>query len=69
MQRLARLHQDVVGDVHDVVVRPHTDGLQAALQPVGARPHLHAADNAGGVVRAQVQPLDLHAGGLARRFR
>ena len=58
VQRLARLEHDVVGDVHDVVDRPQPDRLQAALHPVGAGADLHAADDAGRVVRAEVGGFD-----------
>ena len=53
MQRLRVLEQHVVGDVDDVVDRPHPAGAQAALHPVRARTDLDSLDHAADVAAAQ----------------
>ena len=52
MQRLPQLEQHVVGHVHHVVDGTLADGGKAFDQPIGRRPHLHAADEARCVARA-----------------
>ena len=51
MQRLPQLEQHVVGHVHHVVDGTLADGGKSFDQPVGRRPHLHAADDARRVAR------------------
>ena len=46
MERLAHLHEDVVGDIDDVVDGSQADALQALLQPLWARADLDAAHDA-----------------------
>ena len=53
MQRLAGEHHHVVGDVDDVVVRAHAQGVEALDHPVGRGADLHVAHDAGDVAVAQ----------------
>ena len=53
VQRLTGEHHHVVGDVDDVVVRAHTQGVEALDHPVGRRADLHVAHDAGNVAIAQ----------------
>ena len=52
MKRLAHLEHHVVGDIHDVVDRTKTDGLETLTKPVGAGSDLDAFDDTSGVVGA-----------------
>ena len=54
VQRAPAVVGDVVGDIDQRVDRTEPDRLQAALQPVGARPVLHAAHDPPGEDRAGV---------------
>ena len=59
VQRLAGEHHHVVGDVDDVVVRAHAQGIEALDHPVGRRTDLHVAHDAGDVAVAQALVGDL----------
>ncbi len=54
VERLAALHHHVVRHVDEVVDGPHADRFEPRGQPRGARPHPDAADDPGGVERAEV---------------
>ena len=58
MERLAEQEQDVVRHVDDVVDGALADRGEAFHHPVGRGPHLHAADDAGGIARAADAVLD-----------
>jgi hypothetical protein len=49
MQRLAPLQHDKVGDVHDIVDRPHAGISQAPLHPGGRRADFDTFDQGGGI--------------------
>ena len=53
MQRLTSEHHHVVGDIDDVVVRTHAQGVEALDHPVGRRADLHVAHDAGDIAVAQ----------------
>ena len=53
MQRLTGEHHHIVGDVDDVVVRAHAQGVKALDHPVGRGADLHVAHDAGNVAVAQ----------------
>ena len=53
MQRLTGEHHHVVGDIDDVVVRTHAQGVEALDHPVGRRADLHVAHDAGDIAVAQ----------------
>ena len=53
VQRLTGEHHHVIGDVDDVVVRAHAQGVEALDHPVGRRTDLHIAHDAGNVAVAQ----------------
>ena len=53
VQRLTGEHHHVVGDVDDVVVRAHAQGIEALDHPVGRRADLHVAHDAGDIAVAQ----------------
>ena len=53
MQRLTGEHHHVVGNVDDVVVRAHAQGVEALDHPVGRRTDLHVAHDAGDIAVAQ----------------
>ena len=53
VQRLTGEHHHIVGDVDDVVVRAHTQGVKALDHPVGRRADLDVAHDAGNVAVAQ----------------
>ena len=53
VQRLTGEHHHVVGDVDDVVVRTHAQGVKALDHPVGRRADLHVAHDAGDIAVAQ----------------
>ena len=53
VQRLTGEHHHVVGDVDDVVVRTHAQGVEALDHPVGRGADLHVAHDAGDVAVAQ----------------
>ena len=59
MQRLTGEHHHVVGDVDDVVVRAHAQGVEALDHPVGRRADLHVTHDAGDVAVAQALVGDL----------
>ena len=59
VQRLAGEHHHVVGDVDDVVVRAHAQGVEALDHPVGRRADLDVAHDAGNVAVAQALVGDL----------
>ena len=52
VQRLTGEHHHVVGDVDDVVVRAHAQGVEALDHPVGRRADLHVAHDAGDIAVA-----------------
>ncbi len=60
---LAESVEYVVGDVHDVVDRPLSDGCQAIAQPFGAFGHLDSADGDSAVARAELCVADADAYG------
>ena len=60
VQRLPALHQDVIGNVDDVVDRQQSDRLEAVRHPVGAGSDLRPADEPRGIAEAQVGALDVH---------
>ena len=53
VQRLTGEHHHIVGDVDDVVVRAHAQGVEALDHPVGRGADLHVAHDAGDVAVAQ----------------
>ena len=53
VQRLTSEHHHVVGDIDDVVVRTHAQGVEALDHPVGRRADLHVAHDAGDIAVAQ----------------
>ena len=53
VQRLTGEHHHIVGDVDDVVVRAHAQGVKALDHPVGRRADLDVAHDAGNVAVAQ----------------
>ena len=53
VQRLAGEHHHVVGDIDDVVVRAHAQGVEALDHPVGRGTNLDVAHDAGDVAVAQ----------------
>ena len=59
VQRLTGEHHHVVGDVDDVVVRAHAQGIEALDHPVGRRTDLDVAHDAGDVAVAQALVGDL----------
>ena len=59
VQRLTGEHHHVVGDVDDVVVRAHTQGVKALDHPVGRGADLHVAHDTGNVAVAQALIGDL----------
>ena len=59
VQRLTGEHHHVVGDVDDVVVRTHAQGVEALDHPVGRRTDLHVTHDAGDVAVAQTLVGDL----------
>ena len=59
VQRLTGEHHHVVGDVDDVVVRAHAQGVEALDHPVGRRTDLHVAHDAGNIAVAEALVGDL----------
>ena len=59
VQRLTGEHHHVVGDVDDVVVRAHAQGVEALDHPVWRRADLDVAHDAGNVAVAQALVGDL----------
>ena len=59
VQRLTGEHHHIVGDVDDVVVRTHAQGVEALDHPVGRRADLDVAHDAGNVAVAQALVSDL----------
>ena len=59
VQRLTGEHHHVVGDVDDVVVRAHTQGVETLDHPVGRGADLHVAHDAGDIAVAQTLVGDL----------
>ena len=59
VQRLTGEHHHIVGDVDDVVVRAHAQGVKALDHPVGRRADLHVAHDAGDIAVAQALVGDL----------
>ena len=53
VQRLTGEHHHIVGDVDDVVVRAHAQGVKALDHPVGRGADLHVAHDAGDIAVAQ----------------
>ena len=53
VQRLTGEHHHVIGDVDDVVVRAHAQGVEALDHPVGRGADLHVAHDAGDIAVAQ----------------
>ena len=53
VQRLTGEHHHVIGDVDDVVVRAHAQGVEALDHPVWRRTDLHIAHDAGDIAVAQ----------------
>ena len=53
VQRLTGEHHHIVGDVDDVVVRAHAQGVEALDHPVGRGADLHVAHDAGDIAVAQ----------------
>ncbi len=62
VERLAQFQHDVIGDIHDVVDRPHPGASQPLLHPLGRRPDLHPLDQCRGIAQAQVGVADHDAG-------
>ena len=60
VQGLAIGHHDVVGDIHDVIDRPQTDGGQFVLQPVGRLLHLTVGNAHTGITLAGLCILNDH---------
>lgn len=52
VEGLAHLHEDVIGDINEVVDGAQADAVEAFLQPLGTRANFHAANDAGDVERA-----------------
>ena len=59
VQRLTGEHHHVVGDVDDVVVRAHAQGVEALDHPVGRRADLHVTHDASDIAVAQALVGDL----------
>ena len=59
VQRLTGEHHHIVGDVDDVVVRAHAQGVKALDHPVGRGADLHVAHDAGDIAVAQALVGDL----------
>ena len=55
MQRQAEFHHHIVGDVHNVVDRAYADGFQAFPHPFRTLADRDAANDSGGVFRAEVR--------------
>ena len=53
MQRLADLEHDVIGDIHHVAEAADANLFEGLLEPIRAGGDLDAADDAGGVARAE----------------
>ena len=60
VQRLPQLHQNIVGDVHNVGNGTDTHGVQTVAHPHGRLPDGHAFHKAQLVERAQVGIRDVH---------
>ena len=61
VQRLAPFQHDEVGDVDDVVDRPHAGVGQPALHPAGGRADLDVADQGRGIAGGQLGVFDIDA--------
>ena len=66
MEGLAHLHEDVVGDVNEVVDGAKADAVEALLEPLGAGGDFHAADGAGDVEGAGFGGVDADFCGCGR---
>ncbi len=64
---LGVLEHHVSGGVNDIADRAHSCRSQAALHPIGARPHLHSCNGDGDEAAAQVGDIDGDIDELARR--
>ena len=58
MERLSQLEHHVVGDIHDVVDRPHARRDEARLHPGRRRTEPHAREESGREARARRVVLD-----------
>ena len=67
VQRLAALHEHVVGDVHDVVDRGDAERRQPRDEPRRAGADLDAANHPGRIPRAELGAFERHARQIARR--
>ena len=61
VHRLTDFHEDVVGDVDDIVYRTDADGAETVLQPVGRFCHLDAAEGDASITRTEVGLFDGYA--------
>ena len=61
VQRLAPFIEDVVGDVDDIVDRPHSSQQQPCLEPRGRGRHVHAAQESTHIPWAQLGLVNLDA--------
>ena len=68
MQRLTPLEHHIVGDIDDVVDRPHAGGGQRVLHPLRRWTHPDPVNQDGGVARASLRILDLNAGSPLRSW-
>ncbi len=66
VEGLAHLHEDVVGDVNEVVDGAKADAVKALLKPLGAGGDFHAADGAGDVEGAGFGGVDADFCGCGR---
>ena len=69
VQRLAPFEHDVVGDVHDVVDRPHAGVGQPPLHPAGGRADRHVRDERRRVPGRQLRVVDLDRAPCPRSAR
>ena len=66
VEGLAHLHEDVIGDINDVVDGAEADAVESVLEPLGAGGDLHAADGAGDIEGAGFGGVEADFGGCGR---
>jgi len=60
MQRLSQLHEDIVGDVHQIVDGPQPDRFQPRTQPRGRRADPDVPDDSGSISGTSLGIVDSH---------